>query len=319
MKKSLLVLSLTALLFSCKKTTTTTFTATDVTGTTVIKGTVTKNVITPNGAGGWVNNSRIPAQGVVVQIKVNKNQLYPASIAQGADVYSATSDAQGNWSMSVKSTANGVTGYMTIAGFNGTQDTIINGVTKTGLYANYFGTSSNPTLIMGTTYDWGVYNFTASNLTSNPNANSMVLGTAIVSGSVSMNQILSSKTGTLPAVYSTTNIAVPAGVTVYMSLNQDPTTLAPKMYTSTTDANGRYSFSFPTVASGTPGFNQNGTIWVADYATTRDTILVVNGSNAGQVTGPTGVFNNVSTNQNGLYNNEIRNATNLAYMVWTAN
>ena len=42
MKKSLLALSLTALLFSCKKETTTDFTATDVTGTTTVKGTCTK-------------------------------------------------------------------------------------------------------------------------------------------------------------------------------------------------------------------------------------------------------------------------------------
>jgi hypothetical protein len=250
---------------------------------------------------------------------VNKNELYPNSWAQGADVYSATSDAQGNWSINVKSTADGVQAYMTIAGFNGTQDTLINGVTKTGLYANYFGDSDWLNLYMGTTYEWGVYDFNASNLTSNPN--NIVIGSAIVSGSISANHILTSKTGTNAAVVvgGGTNIAVPAGITVYMTLDKDPTTLAPKMYTATTDANGRYTFTFPTVSSTTSGFNQNGTIWVADYATTRDTIREVNGNSAPKTTGPSGVFGNVSTTQNGLYNNENRNATNLNHSTWTPN
>lgn len=318
MKKSLLALSLTVLFFSCKKDDKKTdFTATDVTGTTTIKGTFTKNVITPNGSGNWTNGTRVPAAGVLVQIKVNKNELYPNSIAQGADVYSATSDAQGNWSINVKSTADGVQAYMTIAGFNGTQDTLINGVTKTGLYANYFGTDDWVNLYMGTTYEWGVYNFNASNLTSNPN--NIVIGSAMVSGQVKANHILTSKTGTNAAVVvpGGTNIAVPAGITVYMTLDKDPTTLAPKMYTATTDANGRYSFTFPTVSSTTSGFNQNGTIWVADYATTRDTIREVNGNSAPTTTGPAGVFGNVSTTQNGLYNNENRNATNLTHNAGT--
>lgn len=317
MKKSLLALSLTALLFSCKKETKTDFTATDVTGTTTVKGTCTKNIITPNGSGGWTNNSRVPASGVLVQIKVNKNQLYPNSIAQGADVYSATTDANGNWSINVKSNASGVNGYMTIAGFNSTLDTLINGVTKTGLYANFFGTTSNINMFMGTTYEWGTYYFTASNLSTNPN--NIMIGSASISGSVSANHILSTTTGTNPAVISTTNIAVPAGITVYMSIDKDPTLLATKNYTTTTDASGRYSFNFPTVSNTTPGFAQNATIWVADYATTRDTIRVVNGNSAPTITGRTGVFGNTSTFQGGVYNNEIRNATNLNYNTWTQN
>jgi hypothetical protein len=303
--------------FSCKKETTTDFTKTDVTGFTTVKGTCTKNVITPNGSGGWMSSSRIPAAGVSVQFKVNKNQLYPASIAQGADVYSATSDAQGNWAVSVKTNANGVNAYMTLAGFNGTQDTIINGVTKTGLYANYFGATANLNLVMGTTYDYGVYDFTASNLTSNPN--NIMIGSAALSGSISMNQALKVTTGTVITTGGSTNVAVPAGITVYMTLDKDPTLLAPKMYTTTTTAGGRYSFTFPTVASGTSGFAQNGTIWVADYATTRDTFQILNGNNSSLITGPTGVYGNSSTNENSLFNNENRNATNFSFGGFTQN
>ena len=318
MKKSLLALTLlTAVFFSCKKETTTDFTKTDVTGFTTVKGTCTKNVITPNGSGGWMSSSRIPAAGVSVQFKVNKNQLYPASIAQGADVYSATSDAQGNWAVSVKTNANGVNAYMTLAGFNGTQDTIINGVTKTGLYANYFGSSANLNLVMGTTYEFGVYNFNASNLTSNPN--NIMIGSAALSGSISMNQALKVTTGTVITTGGSTNVAVPAGITVYMTLDKDPTLLAPKMYTTTTTAGGRYSFTFPTVASGTAGFAQNGTIWVADYAATRDTFQILNGNNSSLITGPTGVYGNNSTNENALYNNENRNATNFSFGGFTQN
>lgn len=320
MKKSLLALTLlTAMFFSCKKETTTDFTATDVTGTTLVKGTFTKNVITPNGVGNWVSTTRIPAAGVSVQIKVNKSQLYPNSIAQGADVYSATSDANGYWAMNVKTNATGVTGYVTMNGFNGTQDTIINGVTKTGLYANYFGnTPGNTTFFMGTTYDFGVWNFTASNLTSNPN--NIMIGSAAVSGSISMNQALKITTGTvITTPGGGTNVAVPAGITVYMTLDKDPTLLTTKMYTTTTTAGGRYSFNFPTVASTTPGFAQNATIWVADYAATRDTFQVLNGNNSSLITGPTGVYGNNSTNENALYNNENRNASNFSFGGFTQN
>lgn len=321
MKKSLLALSLTALFFSCKKEKTE-FTATDVTGNAVITGVCTKNVITPSTGtlGVWTTTARIPAAGVQVQVTVNKNSLYPNSIAQGADVYSTSTDANGKYSLSVKANATGVNALFTIVGFNGTQDTIINGTKKAGLYANYFGTQYNINAIrMGATYDQGVYNFIASNLSTNPN--NILVGTAVVSGSVSINHVLTTKTGTaLPtSVPGGTNIAVPAGLTVYLSLDKDPTTLAPKMYTTQTDANGRYSFTLNTVNSGTSGFNQNASIWVADYATTRDTVRIVDGNNAPTVTGRAGVFNSISTNQNGVYTNEIRNATNLNYNSFTAN
>lgn len=322
MKKSLIALSITLALFSCKKKESNSdFTATDVTGTSIVKGNVNKNVITPNGNGGWINTNRINMAGVVVTIKVNKggaSGLYPNSTANGADVYSATTDANGNYAVSVKSNATGVSALITIDGFTGTQDTIINNVTKTGLYATYFGTSTTRTLFMGqnSTFD---HNFTATNVSSNPN--NFNIGTAQLSGSISLNMVLTTKTGTnLPVVVGGgTNIAVPAGITVYMNFDKDPSILATKLYTTTTDANGRYSFTFPTVASTTPGFFQNATVWVADYASTRDTLRIVNGASAPTTTGPNGVFGNSTTTQNGLFNNEIRNATNFSFNGFTAN
>ena len=318
MKKSLLALSLTVLLFSCKKETKTEFTATDVTGTTIVKGTCIKSINIPDGSGGWTTGT-VPAANVAVSVKVNKSELYPNSIAQGADIYSAVTDAQGNYAISVKTNATGVNAWMTISGFTGTHDTLINGVTKTGLYANFFGSTNNLSLWMGMTVQRPTHTFNPSNLSSNPN--NIVIGSAIVSGSVSVRHILKTVvTGTAASVvFSNTNIAMPSGSTVYMSLDKDPTTLAPKMYTATTDANGRYSFTFPTVANGTAGFNQNASLWVADYAASQDTIQVINNGAPTTITGKSGVFNSTSTNQNALYSLENRNATNMALNVFTAN
>ena len=321
MKKSLLALSITLALFSCKKDKETSdFSQTDVTGTTTIKGNVNKNVITPNGAGAWTNTTRVNMAGVVVSVKINKGGfqgLYPNAVANGADVYTGTTDANGNYAINVKSNSQGVAAMITIDGFTGTQDTIINNVTKTGLYATYAGLSSNPVLTMGQNVTVN-HQFTASNVSSNPNV--INIGSATVSGSISMNMALTTKTGTNPIVNSNTNIAVPAGITVYMSFDKDPTLLTTKYYTTTTDAAGRYTFTFPTVASGTNGFpNQNANIWVADFAGNRDTLRVVNGVNAATTTGPAGVFGNNNTNANSLFNNEIRNATNFSFSGFTAN
>lgn len=256
--------------------------------------------------------------GVVVTIKVNKGGatgLYPNSTANGADVYSAVTDANGNYAISVKSNATGVSALITIDGFTGTQDTIINGVTKTGLYATYAGTSVTRNLFMGanTTFD---HNYTATNVSSNPN--NISIGGAIVTGSISMNLVRKQTTGTVVTM-SSTNIAVPANTTVYLSFDKDPTLLTTKVYQTTTNAAGVYTFNLSTVAVGTSGFNQDATIWVADYATSRDTANY-NGVNFINITpGLPGVYNKVTTTQNGVYNTEIRNAVNMNYNAFTPN
>ncbi len=320
MKKSLLVLSLAVALVSCKKEKKSDFSATDVTGTSVVKGNVNKNVITPNGSGGWMNTSRINMAGVNVTVKINKSGvqgLYPNSTVAGADVYSATTDANGNYAISVRTNAQGVNALITIDGFAGTQDTIVNNVTKTGLYATYFGTSTSRTLYMGqnTTFD---HNFTATNVSSNPN--NVTIGSAIITGSVSMNLVRKTVTGTVTAM-STTNLAVPANTTVWMSFDKDPGQLAPKLYSTVTNAAGVYTFSnIATVALGTTGFNQDATIWIADYATSRDTANYNGTTFINITTGLPGVFNKTTNaSQTGVYSTEIRNAVNLNYGVFTPN
>jgi hypothetical protein len=312
MKKSILALSLTAALFACKKDKTNSFTQTDVTGTSIVKGTVNKNVITPNGFGSWTNNSRIPAAGVAVSVKINKNSLYPNSNAQGADVYSGTTDKDGNYSISVKSNANGVQALITIDGFTGTMDSIANGVTKTGLYSSYSGNSQNRTVFMGQNVQFD-HNFFGNAITTNPNT-LYKIGSATVTGSVAVNYVKEVLTGTF-VTFTSTNVPV-AGRTVYLNFSNDPTTLATKLYTVTTDASGFYSFDIATVPANTSGLtNQNAVVWVADYAATRDTIK----ANGSLKTGRAGVYSQQTINQFGIYNNNIRNANNFLYNGFTAN
>jgi hypothetical protein len=324
MKKSILSISLTAvfvtaILFSCKKDKTNSFTATDVTGTSVVSGNVNKNVIIPNGSGNWTNSGRINVAGVKVSITVNKggfNGLYPNSTASGADVYTGTTDANGNYSITVRTNANGVSALITVDGFSGTQDTIINGVTKTGLYATYFGTNTSLTLFMGQNEKFD-HNFFGSNVSSNPNT--IVIGTAIVTGSVSMNLVRKVTTGTVVSL-STTNIAVPANVPVYLSFDKDPTQLATKVYQTTTSATGTYTFVINTVPStSSSGFNQDATIWVGDYANSRDTMNFNGTTFLNILPGKQGVYNKTTTNQFGVYTSDIRNATNLDYNSFTQN
>lgn len=305
MKKTILFFALATALVSCKKDETTEFTPTDLTGTSVVKGNVSKNVITPNGFGGWNTNSRIPAAGVNVSVKVNKNNLYPNSTAQGADVYSATTDANGNYSVTVKSNANGVNASIVIDGFTGTYDTIINGVTKPGLYSTYSGLTTNRTLIMGQNAQVD-YGFSASVVSSNPNTN-FKIGSGIVTGSVGINFLKEVLTGTVVSI-TTTNVPV-VGRTVYLNLANDPNTQAVKQYTATTDANGYYTFNVTTVESGLSGFPQTASVYINDFATTRDTIK----SNNTIKTGRSGVFYGSTNTEYGIYNNVIRNAVHFNY------
>ena len=311
MKKSILFLSVLAVMVSCKKDETTEFTPTDVTGTSVLKGNVNKNVITPNGTGGWNTNARIPAAGVNVSVKVNKNSLYPNSTAQGADVYTGTTDANGNYTISVKSNATGVAALVTIDGFTGTQDTIINGVTKTGLYSTYAGTTNNRTLFMGQNSQYD-YQFTAGVVSTNPNT-VLKIGTAVVTGSVGMNFVKEVLTGTVVSI-TTTMVPVP-NHKVYLNFSNDPNTQATKAYEAVTDASGYYSFTLTTVAPGTTGFNQNASVYVPDFATTRDTLRPNNTIKTGRA----GVYSGTTINQNGVYNNAIRNATHFSYSSFTQN
>lgn len=306
MKKSILAIAITISLIACKKTETKEFVATDVTGTMTLKGNLSRNVITPDGSGSWTNNGRIPARGVGVAVKVNKNALYPNSNAQGADVYYGTSDSLGNYNVTVRTNATGVNAQITFDGFNATVDTIVNGKVIKGQYATYAAVNLNRNLTMGQNSQLD-YNFVASNLVSNPN-NNVRTGTAIVTGFIYVSTLRQVLTGTLTTL-TTTNVGL-ANHKVYLNFNTDPNSLTSKSYQTITDGNGAYTFTVNTVESGTPNFgNQNASIWINDFASTRDTIAVNNTTKTGRA----GVFQKQSTSQSNLYNGTIRNAINLTY------
>lgn len=311
MKKYILLLTSAGLLvFGCKKTTKNTFTPTDVTGTTVLKGTITKNVITPNGNGGWTSSARVSAQGIHVSVTVSKSSLYPNSSAQGADVYNAVTDANGNYNMTVKTNAGGVDAKITVDGYSATLDTIINGTLKTGLQYNYVGTNDQRTLIMGQNSQLD-YNLTGSYANNVPG--SLHTGTAMITGFVGVSLIKEALAGTL-IVNSTTVYALP-DTKVFMNFNNDAKSFTTGYYETTTDASGNYTFVVNTVNSGVTGFPQNGQIWVNDIATTRDTLKLNNTIK----TGKAGVFKSVTQNQNAVFIGNIRNATNLTYTNFVSN
>lgn len=311
MKKSIILsaLSIAVIMTSCKKEEKNEFTQTDVTGTAVIKGNVGKNVFVPDVNNGFFAQARIPASGINVTIKINKNALYPNSNAQGADIYTGTTDANGNYSIPVKSNANGVNAFITIDGFTSTMDTIINGVTKTGLLTTYNALNTNFFVSMGQTFTYN-HLYSTQNAAGNPNTN-FKIGTAKITGTVGIDYVKEVLTGTL--VTLTTTFVPVAGRKVYATITKDPTSLVAKTYEVITDANGRYTFDIATVASGTSGFtggnSPNATIWVADFATTRDTLKANNTIK----TGKSGVYTMITNTENGLYNLHIRNAVNFDY------
>ncbi|HQQ93815.1 MAG TPA: hypothetical protein PLQ93_04610 [Bacteroidia bacterium] len=304
----ILILGASVLLFTCKKKEPAEFTATDMTGTCTVKGNISKNIIGPNGLGGWTSGARIPAENVSVSVKVNRNSLYPNSNAQGADVYTAKTDKDGNYAMSVKSNASGVIAQISIEGFSGTLDTLVNGISKKGLLCNYNGSTYTTTLYMGQAYS-GNYAFTATPVQSNPNT--IGTGTALITGSVGLSIVKEIQTGTLVSL--TTAFVPLTGHKVYLNLNKDPLTQQQKLYEVNTDANGHFEFLISTVASGTSGFPQNVNLWINDLAATRDTLKLNNTIKPGKP----GVYQMHAINLNGVFNSEIKNGNYLLYTVFT--
>ncbi|HRH10324.1 MAG TPA: hypothetical protein PLU73_02365 [Bacteroidia bacterium] len=345
MKKSLLALTLTAALFSCKKDIEQkSLDATDITGTGWVKGNLQKTIITPSN-GSWNNDTKVAAAGVNIQVRVatnGGNGIYPNSNYASTEVFTGQTDANGNFAIAVKSngTSNGVSANIIIEGWQGTQDTLINGVTKVGRLCNYFGTSNNVTVYKGQATWWNGINrwsFNVGNMSvvnDNNNPTSPNLGTAIVTGSVGYTVWQSSVnviSGTVqPAAITNTYVMKsPVGTKVYATFSNDPLTLSPKPYQATTDANGSYTFNFATVNAGTPGFGQSASIWVSDLQATRDTMKITSvytgttfvSTSTAIATGKAGVYDGFNNNQGSLFSNEVRNAVNFVhgFFSFTAN
>lgn len=314
MKKSILAIGLVAVLFSCKKKEENEFTATDLTGTTVVTGTITKDLFTlaPNGSNNLtVTNLPVPAEGVALTLSVQKfggGGLYPNSNgnnADGFDVYSATTDATGRYSISAKTNGRGVNATLRTVEFNGTKDTLLGTTVKTGLLVKYPALSGNLVLIKGQSTVWNV-NATSQTLVNAPNV--INAGTATLTGTLGINYVKKRTNFNLD-----TTLAL-SGATVYLEYDRDPVTLQKKIYTATSDATGRYTFTINTPNQGVSNFNQQARIWVNDRAATRDTFTVANS----RVTGRAGVYSQVGpATYNNIYSTVIRNQANLTYTNFT--
>jgi len=292
MKKSLIIIGFTALLFSCKKEKKAEdFKASDLTGATTLKGTITKPQAT---------TSPVPASGVSISVKIDNTQLYPNSpTATGSRVYTGTTDANGNYSISVTTVGgNGASALVTVNDFTGIFDPI------TGTQANFTGTATTMQLITGVTKN---YNY---------NATSTLIGTPIVTGTATVS-------GTLKAVYfkeGPVGVFTPTSYTlanhlVQLDFDKDPTTQQIKTYNATTDASGNFSFTISTTAAA--GYSDAAKLYVVDFPTTQDTILM----GGTQVTGKPGYFgnNNLTVPGGPLVPTEIRNAIILNYGAFVPN
>ena len=283
-------------------------TPTDVTGDAYITGVVTKPIITANGFGAWTNGT-LPAKNVAVAITVSKSSLYPNSSALGADTYTQLTDSNGVYRIKIKSNAGGVVAKLTIEGYNGTLDTLINSTLKKGNNCIYTGLQSNVNVVQGQSaaVNW----LLGSTTFVQPTA--LKTGTAVISGSIGVTYykevIVGSNTLTIPVV-----VPYPAGHPIYLKLQNDPSTQAPMLYSTTTDGNSAYSFVITTVENGTAGFVQDATIWAEDLYASQDTIKL----NGSVKKGLKGVFQKESRNENGIFINDIRNARHLAYSSFNA-
>lgn len=308
MKKSLLAIGfVTILLSSCKKDKQEEFVATDRTGTTTLSGTVTRNQLTPNQGLGMVTIA-VPAPGVVVTVKINNNQLYPNSpTAVGSEVYSGTTDANGKYTISVKTIGgNGATASIIVHDFVSTIDTIVNGVPKTGQQANFTGITFTRQLITGVASEYNYY-FVGTPIigTTNP----ITIGTATVSGTLEIEHWTEDTAGGV-SFYTLEPYAL-ANHTVKLVFDKDPTTQEDRTYTTTTNSSGKYTFVIETTDAS--GFNNDAEITVVDYARTQDTVLL----NGTTITGDYGVYDDETINVFSIDPTEIRLSEDILYDSFT--
>lgn len=293
MKNTFLLIGLTAVLFSCKKKEDNEFSATDMTGSTVVEGTATKQI----------GGNTTPLSGAVVTVKIKNGGtggLYPGSATVGSEVYSATTDANGRYSISVKTNGTGVSSEITFKGFSAKSDTAMSAITY-----DYPTTMYTPTLYKGVNVTQN-HTYAGTPLVTPSNQG---MGTAMVTGMLyKPTWVHAAATGA--ATYSLTYPA--ANRMVYLEYDKDPMTLTKKIYSTTTDASGRYSFTINTPNMGVAGFANSARIYTADWATTNDTVKFSGGVNVGR----SGVYPGGTMTANGVYSTVIKNAQNFGYMTF---
>ncbi len=253
MKKTLIIAGVSLMLFSCNKNTTPSFTPSSTTGTTTFSGNI---MMQQANNGNPAPNT--PAIGVQVAVTIMNSALYPNSpTATGSQTYYATTNSQGNFSMSITTNGNGAFGTITVSPINAIYDPIA------GTQAT-FNVSANPG---GHTFTSGVpwtanYTMNVGTILSTNN-----VGSATVIGKVEVSYLALNNPG-MPHGACTPTLFPLANDTVYLNLNEDPASQKPKIYKVATSATGTYTITVATSNS----FPNAARIYTWDYVHTNDTV-----------------------------------------------
>ena len=290
MKKTLLAIGIVAALFSCKKDEEITpLEATDLTGTATLAGKITYT--NPSG------NEKYLA-GATVTVMVKNAELYPNSTnAQGSKTFTGTSDANGNYSIAVTVHQEGSAVTVSYANVNVTGN-------DGDVYA-YSSADWATTLHGGVKTNNNVL-YTSSKITD---ASNVVVGTAIVRGQIKIRHYRQQSSGS--TVFNLVDFILP-NHEVKLTYDEDPSTFAERVYTTTTDADGNYSFTID-AADEKYNLDDDYEIMIVDYDATQDTIM----SNGFVIDGRPGVFNERS-GQGAINAGEIDNNAHLTYFIFTA-
>jgi hypothetical protein len=285
MKKSIILIGLSVVLFSCSKTNTPTFTPTSSTGTAQFTGTIYKVQAT---------TAPVPAQGVQVTVVVPNSQLYPLSYsATGSTTYSGTTDANGNFNIAVTTNSNGVNATVYISNTSGTYDPL------NGTQSNFRGTTTSLTFTTGVPVN---YNYTENQTNT---TGTTVTGTATVMGTVYITYIKQDGASYVDSNYGLANQLVTLNFYV------DPVTNVVKTYTVNTDANGNYTIQVTTTNPG-GNYPDMGTLMTYDLSHSKDTIKTGGVQVAGKPGHYTGTMNQ-SLTVNPLGINQISSGNKLYY------
>ena len=250
MKKTLLMLGVITTLFSCSKDEEAALVVPDQTGTAVVSGIITRSDVN--------TGQNVAVEGAVITVKVLNALLYPdANNVTGSKVYSATTNADGKYTVNVTVNGNGVNAEVSYSSVEIITDPTI-GATQN------FGKNGTDmlTLTSGVSTTHSVMYTTVATI----DLSSIVIETATISGNVKEYSYFDLD-GDLTF---TRQDSVMAGVTVFLKINQDPTTLAPRVYETTTDAEGNYSFVVD-CANASYNLDQDCEIYINSFAADRVT------------------------------------------------
>lgn len=291
MKKLIFLFSVAITMIACNKEKEVNFTPSDILGEATITGIVTKQIL-PSG--------KIPVEGVKVIVTVKKSELYPNSkSAIGVETFEDVTNAEGEYSITIKTNAEGVSAFVSTSGFIGTLDAYSGGELTVGERALF--TSQTDTITVKT----GVNEVSDISITGTQigaASDAVSIGKATVRGYV--------------YILDKGEKDYLSNHTVVLTLDKDPFTNAEKVYTTKTDAKGSYVFTIETVESGTKDYEQKATVKAYDFEA-RQRIYDL-GDDKWKTEDKDGVYSAPATiNLTAVYNNSIQVGKDIAYSAFT--